>query len=86
MENKRFVVIFLITKDYKKILMVKRNKNPYKDCWNGIGGKICFMEKKEKNEKRKRLFGKKRIEILRKTSLWFIVCAVYNIFIVLCYI
>lgn len=40
MENKRFVVIFLITKDYKKILMVKRNKNPYKDCWNGIGGKI----------------------------------------------
>lgn len=37
---KKFVVIFLFTKDYKKVLMVKRNKPPYKDCWNGIGGKI----------------------------------------------
>lgn len=37
---KRFVVIFLFTKDYKKVLMVKRNKLPYKNCWNGIGGKI----------------------------------------------
>lgn len=36
---KKFVVIFLFTKDYKKVLMVKRNKPPYKDCWNGIGGK-----------------------------------------------
>lgn len=37
---KKFVVIFLFTKDHKKVLMVKRNKPPYKDCWNGIGGKI----------------------------------------------
>lgn len=37
---KKFVVIFLFTKDYKKVLMVKRNRPPYKDCWNGIGGKI----------------------------------------------
>ena len=37
---KKFVVIFLFTKDYRKVLMVKRNKPPYKDCWNGIGGKI----------------------------------------------
>ena len=37
---KKFVVIFLFTKDYKKVLMVKRNKPPYKGCWNGIGGKI----------------------------------------------
>lgn len=37
---KRFVVILLFTKDYKKVLMVKRNKPPYKDCWNGVGGKI----------------------------------------------
>lgn len=37
---KKFVVIFLFTKDYKKVLMVKRNKPPYKNCWNGIGGKI----------------------------------------------
>ena len=37
---KKFVVIFLFTKDYKKVLMVKRNKQPYKNCWNGIGGKI----------------------------------------------
>lgn len=36
----KFVVIFLFTKDYKKVLMVKRNKPPYKNCWNGIGGKI----------------------------------------------
>lgn len=37
---KKFVVIFLFTKDYKKVLMIKRNKPPYKNCWNGIGGKI----------------------------------------------
>ena len=37
---KKFVVIFLFNKDYKKVLMVKRNKPPYKNCWNGIGGKI----------------------------------------------
>lgn len=37
---KKYVVVFLFTKDYKKVLMVKRNKPPYKDCWNGIGGKI----------------------------------------------
>ena len=37
---KKFVVLFLFTKDFKKVLMVKRNKNPYKNCWNGIGGKI----------------------------------------------
>ena len=37
---KKFVVIFLFTKEYKKVLMVKRNKPPYKNCWNGIGGKI----------------------------------------------
>ena len=37
---KKYVVIFLFTKDYKKVLMVKRNKPPYKNCWNGIGGKI----------------------------------------------
>lgn len=37
---KKFVVILLFTKDSKKVLMVKRNKPPYKDCWNGIGGKI----------------------------------------------
>ena len=39
-EMKQFVVIFLFTKDFKKVLMVKRNKPPYKNCWNGIGGKI----------------------------------------------
>ena len=37
---KKYVVIFLFTKDYKKVLMIKRSKPPYKDCWNGIGGKI----------------------------------------------
>lgn len=37
---KKYVVIFLFTKDYKKVLMVKRKKPPYQECWNGIGGKI----------------------------------------------
>lgn len=37
---KPFVVIFLFTKDYKKILLMKRKKEPYKNCWNGVGGKI----------------------------------------------
>lgn len=37
---KPFVVIFLFSKDHKKMLLMKRKKEPYKDCWNGIGGKI----------------------------------------------
>jgi 8-oxo-dGTP diphosphatase len=37
---KKYVVIMLFTKDYKKVLLVKRAKKPYKNCWNGIGGKI----------------------------------------------
>ena len=37
---KNFVVIMLFTKDYKKVLLVKRNKKPYPICWNGIGGKL----------------------------------------------
>ena len=40
MKMKKYVVIFLFTKDYKKVLMIKRNKPPYKDCYNGIVGKI----------------------------------------------
>lgn len=38
--NKNYVVIMLFNKDYDKVLLVKRNKKPYKNCWNGIGGKI----------------------------------------------
>ncbi len=37
---KRYVVILLFSKTNKKLLMVKRAKNPYKNMWNGIGGKI----------------------------------------------
>jgi len=43
---KKYVVIMLFSKDYKKILLVKRNKKPYKNCWNGIGGKIEEEETK----------------------------------------
>lgn len=65
---KNFVVIMLFTKDYKKVLLVKRNKKPYKGCWNGIGGKVengeteieaakreCFEETKIKLESPKLL-------------------------------
>ena len=38
--NKNYVVIMLFNKNKDKLLLVKRNKKPYKDCWNGIGGKI----------------------------------------------
>lgn len=38
--NKNYVVIILFNKDKDKLLLVKRNKKTYKDCWNGIGGKI----------------------------------------------
>ena len=31
---KKFVVIFLITKDYKEVLMIKRNKNSNFECQN----------------------------------------------------
>lgn len=37
---KNFVVIMLFSKDYEKVLLVKRNKKPFANCWNGIGGKI----------------------------------------------
>ena len=38
--NKNYVVILLFSKDYEKLLLVKRNKKPYPNMWNGIGGKI----------------------------------------------
>ncbi len=38
--NKNYVVIMLFNEECNKILLVKRNKKPYKNCWNGIGGKI----------------------------------------------
>lgn len=37
---KSYVVILLFNKNYDKVLLVKRNKKPYPNCWNGIGGKI----------------------------------------------
>lgn len=37
---KRYVLLLLFTKDYEKILLVKRNKEPYANLYNGIGGKI----------------------------------------------
>ena len=30
----------VIEPNEKKILLLKRNKNPYKNCYNGLGGKI----------------------------------------------
>jgi len=41
---KKFVVVLLFSKNNDKVLMVKRNKKPYKDCWNGIGGKLEVAE------------------------------------------
>lgn len=37
---KEYVLILLFTRDYKKVLLMRRKKDPYKNCWNGIGGKI----------------------------------------------
>jgi len=41
---KKYVVIMLFTKDYKKVLLVKRKKKPYENMYNGIGGKIIDGE------------------------------------------
>ena len=38
--NKNYVVIMLFNKNCNKLLLVKRKKEHYKNCWNGIGGKI----------------------------------------------
>lgn len=37
---KRYVLLLLFTKDFKKILLMKRNKKPYAGLYNGVGGKI----------------------------------------------
>ena len=42
--NKNYVVILLFSKDAEKLLLVKRNKKPYQNLWNGIGGKIELGE------------------------------------------
>ncbi len=42
--NKNYVVLMLFNEKYDKVLLVRRNKNPYKGCWNGIGGKIEIGE------------------------------------------
>ncbi|MCL2859737.1 MAG: NUDIX domain-containing protein [Oscillospiraceae bacterium] len=37
---KRYVLLLLLTKDYKKMLLMKRTKKPFADLYNGVGGKI----------------------------------------------
>ncbi len=37
---KKYVLLLLFTKDYKKVLLIKRKKKPFADLYNGIGGKI----------------------------------------------
>lgn len=49
---KRYVVIFLLSKDSKTVLLIKRNNEPFKNCYNGIGGKIENDETKFEAAKR----------------------------------
>lgn len=37
---KRYVLLLLFTRDFKNLLLIKRNKEPYANLYNGIGGKI----------------------------------------------
>lgn len=37
---KKYVVILLFNEKKDKVLLVKRNKKPYANLWNGIGGKV----------------------------------------------
>lgn len=37
---KRYVLLLLFTKDFNKVLLIKRNKKPYAGLYNGVGGKI----------------------------------------------
>lgn len=41
---KRYVLLLLFTKDFKKVLLIKRNKKPFANLYNGIGGKIELGE------------------------------------------
>lgn len=54
--NKNYVVIMLFNKNYNKVLLVKRSKNPYKGCWNGIGGKqkVVKLQLKQQEESAKK--------------------------------
>ena len=37
---KKYVLLLLFTKDFNKILLIKRKKKPFVNLYNGIGGKI----------------------------------------------
>ena len=37
---KKYVLLLLFTKDFSKILLIKRKKKPFANLYNGIGGKI----------------------------------------------
>ena len=37
---KKYVLLLLFTKDFNKILLIKRKKKPFTNLYNGIGGKI----------------------------------------------
>lgn len=43
-KRKEYVLILVFSKDAKKVLLIKRKKEPYKNCWNGIGGKVEINE------------------------------------------
>lgn len=38
--SKNFVLILLFNQKYNRILLMKRHKPPFANCWNGLGGKI----------------------------------------------
>lgn len=37
---KKYVLLLLFTKDFNKVLLIKRKKKPFANLYNGIGGKI----------------------------------------------
>lgn len=37
---KKYVLLLLFTKDFKKVLLIKRNKKPFAGLYNGVGGKV----------------------------------------------
>lgn len=50
--NKNYVLVLLFNEKKNKILLVKRNKEPFNDCWNAIGGRVEENETIEEAAKR----------------------------------
>ena len=66
---KKYVLLLLFTKDFSKILLIKRKKKPFANLYNGIGGKIEEKKYDDEFEAKQHYFSINKPNKLRQLNL-----------------